>query len=162
MTRANLLIVKKKETKKKKYQWALFGLCGYGWLVNQLWQTAVSDALAQASLEFNEKHSAFLSLALVAGIMCGASFWGLGYAYSFSSRWRLRCGSVNLQPVVDLIGRRLAFNMTLVIAAVFGLASGAAPNFAGLGVMFAFFCFGVGGNGMSLSISGRGGLSHHR
>jgi len=28
----------------RKYQWALFGLCGYGWLCDQLWQTTVSDA----------------------------------------------------------------------------------------------------------------------
>ena len=46
--------------------------------MDQLWQTAVADALAQASVEFNEKHSAFLSLALVAGLMFGASFWGMG------------------------------------------------------------------------------------
>ena len=46
----------------------------------------------------------------------------------------------------DLIGRRLAFNMTLFIGAVFGLASGAAPSFTALAVMLALVGTGVGGN----------------
>lgn len=44
----------------------------------QLWQTTVSDALAQVAVEFTPKHSAFLSLALIAGLVMGATFWGLG------------------------------------------------------------------------------------
>ncbi|KAJ9620738.1 uncharacterized protein PV06_03357 [Exophiala oligosperma] len=108
-----------------KYQWALFVLCGYGWLCDQLWQTTVSDALAQVAVEFTPKHSAFLSLALIAGLVVGASFWGLG---------------------ADLIGRRLAFNLTLLIAGVFGTAAGAAPNFVGCAVLVSLCGFGVGGN----------------
>jgi hypothetical protein len=46
--------------------------------VEQLWQTTVSDALAQVAVEFQPKHSAFLSLALIAGLTVGATFWGLG------------------------------------------------------------------------------------
>lgn len=49
-------------------------------------------------------------------------------------------------PLGDLIGRRLAFNLTLLIGSVFGLASGAAPNFPGLAVMLALVGTGVGGN----------------
>ncbi|KAI1610283.1 MFS general substrate transporter [Exophiala viscosa] len=108
-----------------KYQWALFGLCGYGWLCDQLWQTTISDALTQVALEFNPKHSAFLSLALIAGLVVGASFWGLG---------------------CDLIGRRLAFNLTLLIAGVFGTAAGAANSFISCAVLVSFCGFGVGGN----------------
>lgn len=91
----------------------------------QLWQTTVSDALAQVAVEFQPQHSAFLSLALIAGLVCGAGFWGLGS---------------------DLIGRRLAFNLTLFIAAVFGIAAGAAPNFIACAVLVSFIGFGVGGN----------------
>ncbi|EXJ79431.1 hypothetical protein A1O3_08933 [Capronia epimyces CBS 606.96] len=108
-----------------KYQWALFGLCGYGWLCDQLWQTTISDALAQVAIEFTPQHSAFLSLALIAGLVVGASFWGLG---------------------CDLIGRRLAFNLTLLIAGIFGTAAGAAPNFVSCAVLVALCGFGVGGN----------------
>ncbi|EXJ57717.1 uncharacterized protein A1O5_12507 [Cladophialophora psammophila CBS 110553] len=108
-----------------KYQWALFVLCGYGWLCDQLWQTTVSDALAQVAVEFTPKHSAFLSLALIAGLVVGATFWGLG---------------------CDLIGRRLAFNLTLFLAGVFGTAAGAANSFVSCAVLVSFCGFGVGGN----------------
>lgn len=47
-------------------------------MIIQLWQTTISDALAQVAVEYNPPHSAFLSLALIAGLVCGASFWGLG------------------------------------------------------------------------------------
>jgi len=108
-----------------RYQWALFALCGFGWMVDQLWQTTVSDALPQVAVEFQPQHSAFLSLALIAGLVCGAAFWGLGS---------------------DLIGRRLAFNLTLLIASVFGIAAAAAPNFVTCAVLVSFVGFGVGGN----------------
>jgi len=81
--------------------------------------------LSQAALEFNVEHSAFLSLALIAGLFVGASFWGLGS---------------------DLIGRKVAFNTTLFIAAVFGIAAGAAPTFISCAVLISFIGFGVGGN----------------
>jgi MFS family permease len=90
-----------------------------------LWQTTVSDALQQVGVEFNPKHPAFLSLASIAGLVVGASFWGLGS---------------------DLIGRRLAFNITLFIGGLFGLAAGAAPNFISCAVLVALCGFGIGGN----------------
>ncbi|KAF2095790.1 MFS general substrate transporter [Rhizodiscina lignyota] len=108
-----------------KYQWGLFVLAGYGWLCDQLWQTTVSDALPQVGVEFTPQHSAFLSLALIAGLVCGAGFWGFG---------------------ADLIGRRLVFNTTLFIAGVFGIAAGAANSFVCCAVLCAFIGFGVGGN----------------
>jgi MFS family permease len=90
-----------------------------------LWQTTVSDALPQVGIEFNPPHSAFLSLALIAGLVIGAGFWGFG---------------------ADLIGRRLVFNTTLLIAGVFGIAAGAANSFVSCAVLCSFIGFGVGGN----------------
>jgi MFS family permease len=91
----------------------------------QLWQTTVSDALPQVGTEFNPPHSAFLSLALIAGLVVGAGFWGFG---------------------ADLIGRRLVFNTTLLIAGVFGIAAGGANSFVSCAVLCSFIGFGVGGN----------------
>jgi hypothetical protein len=129
-----------------KYQWGLFVLAGYGWLCDQvncihiiqvvprivinaeyrqLWQTTVSDALPQVGIEFNPPHSAFLSLALIAGLVIGAGFWGFG---------------------ADLVGRRLVFNTTLLIAGVFGIAAGGANSFVSCAVLCSFIGFGVGGN----------------
>ena len=44
------------------------------------------------------------------------------------------------------MGRRLAFNMTLLLAGVFGIAAGAAPNWIGTCGLFAALGVGVGGN----------------
>jgi len=43
-------------------------------------------------------------------------------------------------------GRRIAFNMTLFLAGVFGIAAGAAPSWIGACALFAALGVGVGGN----------------
>ena len=69
--------------------------------------------------------SPFLSLAVNVGLLVGALLWGLG---------------------TDIWGRRLSFNLTLLIAGVFGLAAGAANNFVSLASLLAVVGVGVGGN----------------
>ena len=44
------------------------------------------------------------------------------------------------------MGRRLAFNMTLFLAGVFGMAAGAGPTWIGTCGLFAALGTGVGGN----------------
>lgn len=46
----------------------------------------------------------------------------------------------------DIFGRRWAFNLTLGITAIFGLAAAGSPNFAAIGCFAALWSFGVGGN----------------
>lgn len=58
----------------------------------------------------SESHVRFTTCALFLGLCLGASFWGVAS---------------------DIIGRRLAFNTTLFLAGVFGLASGGGPNWVG-------------------------------
>lgn len=55
----------------------------------------------------------------------GALFWGFG---------------------CDIFGRRWAFNLTIAITAVFGLAAAGSPNFAAIGTFAALWSVGVGGN----------------
>ena len=69
--------------------------------------------------------SPFLSLAVNVGLLVGALLWGLG---------------------TDIWGRRLSFNLTLLIAGVFGLAAGGANNFVSLASLLAVVGVGVGGN----------------
>lgn len=64
-------------------------------------------------------------MSLFIGLCLGASFWGIGS---------------------DIMGRRLAFNMTLFLAGVFGIAAGAAPTWVGACGLFAALGTGVGGN----------------
>ena len=44
------------------------------------------------------------------------------------------------------MGRRLAFNLTLFIAAAFGTAAGGGPSFIGTAAMVACIGLGTGGN----------------
>lgn len=75
--------------------------------------------------EFSPKHPPLLTLAQNIGLLAGAMFWGFG---------------------CDVFGRRLAFNATLGITAVFGLIAAGSPNFAAIGCFAALWSFGVGGN----------------
>lgn len=45
-----------------------------------------------------------------------------------------------------MTGRRWAFNLTVLIASIFGLCLGAPSNYNGIIVLTAFVGFGVGGN----------------
>jgi len=48
--------------------------------------------------------------------------------------------------MADIIGRRIAFNSTLCLAGIFGLAAGGAPNWIGVCALYACVGLGVGGN----------------
>lgn len=65
------------------------------------------------------------TIASYAGLLVGALFWGF---------------------TADIIGRRIAFNTTLFIAAIATIVAGAAPTWESLGVFVALVGFGAGGN----------------
>ncbi|KAK2797555.1 hypothetical protein FQN50_009150 [Emmonsiellopsis sp. PD_5] len=110
-----------------RYQWHLFILCGFGWLADNLWLQGVALTLPQLQLEFGvgESYVRFTTCALFVGLCVGAVVWG---------------------TASDMIGRRLAFNMTLLITGIFGLAVGGGPNWIGVCSMFSCLGLGVGGN----------------
>lgn len=110
-----------------KYQWCLFTLCGFGWMADNLWLQGVALTLPSLSKEFGitETLARYTTLSLFLGLCIGASFWGV---------------------MSDVVGRRLAFNCTLAITSIFGVAAGAAPNWIGACALFACVGLGVGGN----------------
>ncbi|KAL5366630.1 major facilitator superfamily domain-containing protein [Aspergillus floccosus] len=110
-----------------RYQWELFCLCGFGWLADNLWLQGVALTLTQLSLEFgvSESRVRFTTCALFLGLCIGASFWGIAS---------------------DVIGRRPAFNLTLFITGVFGLAAGGGPTWVGVCALYSCLGLGVGGN----------------
>ena len=59
----------------------------------------------------DENQIRYTTLALFLGLCIGASFWG---------------------TASDVLGRRLAFNFTLLISGTFGLAAGGGPNWVRL------------------------------
>ncbi|KAF2723233.1 MFS general substrate transporter [Polychaeton citri CBS 116435] len=110
-----------------RYQWELFVLCGFGWLADNLWLQGVALVLDPVANEFgvDPTRIRYTTLALFLGLCLGASGWGIAS---------------------DVIGRRLAFNATLFLTGVFGLAAGGAPNWIGLCALFSCLGLGLGGN----------------
>ncbi|KAJ9156573.1 MFS general substrate transporter [Pleurostoma richardsiae] len=110
-----------------RYNWQLFILCGFGWFADNLWMQGVSLTLPSLSAEFgvSEKTVRYTTSSLFVGLCFGSFLWGIGS---------------------DIMGRRIAFNCTLLITGVFGIASAYASTWAGVCVLFAALGFGVGGN----------------
>ncbi|KAK7059886.1 MFS general substrate transporter [Favolaschia claudopus] len=107
-----------------RYQWAVFVVTGFGWLSDYLWQVVVALILVPVINEFHAQ-GPFLKLSQNIGLLVGAAFWGAS---------------------ADVWGRRLAFNLTLLIIGIFGLAAGASPNFVTLCALTATLSVGAGGN----------------
>lgn len=107
------------------YQWQLFVVIGFGWASDNMMPIVTSLILPVIAKEFNPVHKEFLPLAQNLGLLAGAVFWGLG---------------------ADVIGRKIGFNLTLGITAVFAMIAASSPNFAAIAVFDALWSFGVGGN----------------
>ena len=87
----------------------------------------VALTLPSLSTEFSvsETNVRFTTLALFLGLCIGALFWGIS---------------------ADIIGRRPAFNLTLLLTGIMGVAVGAAPNWIGACGLYASLGCGIGGN----------------
>lgn len=96
-------------------------------IFSSLWLQGVALTLPSMAEEFgvDSNQIRYTTLALFLGLCIGASFWGV---------------------MSDVVGRRLAFNCTLAVAGVFGIAAGAAPNWIGACALYACVGLGVGGN----------------
>ncbi|KAF4974585.1 hypothetical protein FZEAL_8512 [Fusarium zealandicum] len=110
-----------------KYQWYIWGLCGFGYMLDLLWAQAFGLVLSplQQELGFGNDESGNISTSFNAGLTAGAFVWGV---------------------LADIIGRRWAFNLTCLISSVFGLCLGASNNYTTFLVLTAFVGVGVGGN----------------
>jgi MFS family permease len=110
-----------------RYQWALWTLCGLGYLIDLMWAQAFGLILSpmQQELGFGTNQTGKLSTAFSVGLTAGAFVWGV---------------------LVDVIGRKWAFNLTVFIAAAFGLCIGVPDTYTPILVLAAFTGFGVGGN----------------
>ncbi|KAI8946590.1 sugar transporter [Xylaria longipes] len=110
-----------------RYNWQLFILCGFGWFADNLWMQGVSLTLPSLSEEFGitEKHVRYTTSSLYLGLSIGSALWGLG---------------------ADIMGRRIAFNLTLLITSIFGTLAAYAPNWPSVCILFGLMGTGVGGN----------------
>ncbi|KAJ7224512.1 MFS general substrate transporter [Mycena pura] len=107
-----------------RYQYSLFICAGFGWFADSVWPLITGLILTPVVAEFRF-NGPFLSLAANIGLLVGALVWGLGS---------------------DVWGRKWSFNLTLLIAGVFGLSAGGSPNLVALASLLAVVGVGVGGN----------------
>lgn len=91
---------------------------------DNLWPVVTGLILAPVVNEF-QFNGVYLTLGQNIGLFLGAIFWGVGS---------------------DVWGRRLSFNLTLLITAIFSAVSGASPNAVALATFVSLFSIGVGGN----------------
>jgi MFS family permease len=103
----------------------LFVLNGFGYAVDSLILLIQSIIAGQAALEFNPGYPNGLTIAAYVGMLVGALFWGIG---------------------ADIIGRKTAFNVSLIICSIFAIVAGASPNWEVLGLFVCLSAFGAGGN----------------
>ncbi|KAJ3512162.1 hypothetical protein NM208_g15354 [Fusarium decemcellulare] len=115
------------------YNWQLFVLCGCGWFADNLWMQGVSLTLPSLSAEFgvDEKTVRYTTSALFVGLSIGSFFWGIGS---------------------DFLGRRIAFNTTLLITSVFGIMAAYAQSWGGVCFFFAALGFGVDASSALLTL----------
>lgn len=62
-----------------KYQWYIWALCGFGYMLDLLWAQAFSLTLSplQQELGFGNDESGNISTSFSAGLTAGAFFWGV-------------------------------------------------------------------------------------
>jgi MFS family permease len=108
-----------------KYQWQLFGVVGFGWASDNLWPVVTGLIFTPVDNEFSPKRAPILTLSQNIGLLIGAIFWGFG---------------------CDIFGRRLAFNLTIGVTAVFGLIAAGSPDFGAISAFALLWSIGVGGN----------------
>ncbi|KIW80201.1 hypothetical protein Z517_06816 [Fonsecaea pedrosoi CBS 271.37] len=107
------------------FQWKLFILTGFGWFVDNVWLQAITIVGPAIQREFAVKRIAFLTVAKYVGLTIGASTWPLA---------------------ADFIGRRPAFNISLLCSSLSALVAAGSPNFVAMATLCALIGVGAGGN----------------
>lgn len=79
----------------------------------------------QLVYEFQPSYERGGQIGLYAGLLVGALFWGIS---------------------ADIVGRKWAFNLSLLLTSLFAIFAGAAPTYTAWCIFVAFSGFGEGGN----------------
>lgn len=114
------------ETVSSPPAWQLYN-CDFGPRTTADDTKGVSLILPSLSAEFGvaEKTVRYTTSAVYLGLCFGSFTWGVGS---------------------DILGRRIAFNMTLLITSIFGIMTAFATSWAWVCIFFSLLGFGVGGN----------------
>ncbi|TDL17241.1 MFS general substrate transporter [Rickenella mellea] len=109
------------------YQWTLLALCGFGWMADNMWIQTIAIILPRVQQHYAvpDGYIGYLSSSMFFGMMIGAIGWG-------------SCS--------DLLGRSMAFNLTLFFTSVFGVLASLSPSYPWLCVALFFLGTSVGGS----------------
>ncbi|CAI7678730.1 unnamed protein product [Penicillium manginii] len=107
------------------YHTKLFFLNGFGYGVDSLLLFLMSISADQVVTQYPPKFNRGAQLGFYLALLVGALFWG---------------------GTADIIGRKWAFNFSLLTSAIFAITAGAAPNYAAWATLVAISAFGSGGN----------------
>lgn len=109
-----------------RFQWHLFIVNGFGWMVDNFWSQGVTAVRPPVANEFRDiAHLSFSSVAYYVGLIVGAWFWG---------------------TAADVIGRKPAFNLTIAIGGIFGAAVAGSQDFVTFCALWAVVGTAAGGN----------------
>ncbi|RMY21153.1 hypothetical protein D0866_12358 [Hortaea werneckii] len=104
------------------FQWKIIFMTGFGWF---LWMQAITIRSPPVQREFAVQRISMIIVAKYVGLVLRSSFWPM---------------------TADIICRRTAFNITLVISGVAGLIGAGSPDFVAIAMFCAFIGFGSGGD----------------
>ncbi|KAI9050202.1 hypothetical protein LZ554_006343 [Drepanopeziza brunnea f. sp. 'monogermtubi'] len=109
-----------------RYQWELFVVTGFGWTTDNFWSQGIGTVQPLIQLEFDDiTRVAYSSVAYYVGLILGAFFWGVS---------------------ADFIGRKPAFNITLLTGGIFACAAAGTQNFIAFSAIWAVIGTAAGGN----------------
>lgn len=100
-------------------------LCLYRYGVDSLLLFLMSISADAVVTQYPPKFNRGAQLGFYLALLVGALFWG---------------------STADIIGRKWAFNFSLLTSAVFAIAAGSAPSYAAWSTLVAISAFGSGGN----------------
>ncbi|KAL2818239.1 MFS general substrate transporter [Aspergillus cavernicola] len=109
------------------FQWKLFFLNGFGYTVDSLLVICQSIANPAVTAQYGNPSQKLKGIPLASqiGLLAGAAIWGLS---------------------ADIIGRRFAFNSSLLLAAVFAIVAGGMPGYISFATLVSLYSAAVGGN----------------
>lgn len=109
-----------------RFQWSLFVINGFGWVVDNFWSQGITAARPAVANEYTDISSlSFSSVAYYVGLILGATFWSIS---------------------ADLIGRKPAFNATILLGGIFACAVAGAQSFTAFCALWACIGTAAGGN----------------
>ncbi|KAJ3539019.1 hypothetical protein NM208_g5659 [Fusarium decemcellulare] len=109
-----------------RFQWYLFIINGCGWMIDNFWSQGITAIRPPVGNEFSDiSRLSFSSVAYYVGLIVGAFFWG---------------------TAADVIGRKPAFNSTILYGGIFACASAGAQNFTAFCCLWAVIGTAAGGN----------------